>query len=360
MGSLETQRRNRRFERSMLRPVGSWAAGVALVFGPSYFIFDQVQIWVLDQSAPTSDAMAPIFPGVVSGLYVVSAALVVALLQLVRRERTEGQMVPAQPGLSDALVGHAAALAADRRYDALVDFRNSVSHILHTGGYNEARSEIGNLALAAAVNLGDYEAQVSVRLDDIGWASHLEGRDRDALVNIDRGIDLCGERIKAGRLLPFSLLLEKGLRHKALIKAAEDLDQSFDLLMQGQAALIAAEDQSELTMRDLRIERAQLEHAAALCIAISYRLHESGKIRRTDHEAQLKMETALEKVRIARKEFAEVGSRSRNVKAMYLESRILDALDREAEKAEVDAQVAGELIATSWETGRGTRHILGG
>jgi hypothetical protein len=246
-------------------------------------------------------------------------------------------------------------LVEKNRDDAQHELREAENNLNHTQSANSDRVELGELALEAALRQHNVEKQVSILIDDLGWANHMIGNTSVALQNIDRALEIVRDLDPDQLSREIRLLDAKALRHKALMVAGADLGKARRLIEDARCDIDAA----LLEGRRQDVETAQLLHAEALSTCISLELLDGKRIRPDSANEYAAAVEALAKAREARTLFFNHRSSTRYAKALYLEHCLLVGLGREVEAREVKTVLDDAVSKSSWEVEQVQLNIRG-
>jgi hypothetical protein len=271
------------------------------------------------------------------------------LVFLALHKPTTARVEPATPAdpsndFREAALRYATHLASTHRDSALLELQENLGWIFHSQSANHERIRLGEMALDAAVRERDRYRQISILVDDLGWANHMDGNDTEAISNLDRALELLDDVPASQRV---SLQRAKALRHRAIIRAARSTtDAKRDL---ERAEIEVATALPEGNERDIEID--QLRHAEALGICLQLGVLEGKLIRPGDTKGLRRAADALELARRAKAAFAAPGEwqLARYAKAVYLEHALLNALGRTAEAREAKTLLDDALTRSTWD-----------
>lgn len=234
-------------------------------------------------------------------------------------------------------------LHTQNRHKGVVDLRNKLSHTLHVLGLHNIRQMVGSLALESASILNDRQSLIEIYIDDLGWAVHMTGNDNLAKINIQHGISTSRKYRNTFSDLGMCILWEaKGLRHLAFLEAANNGEYE-KYLDEAEKTLDEHPDQkSNFLIRD----RMQLLHTKAEILCLEYGILKKGTLGKKDKIGITKMQKALSGVEQVAETFKTLGDLERYAKAQTLQVRMLSAIRRDNEAAEIKARL-NLLIASS-------------
>jgi len=241
----------------------------------------------------------------------------------------------------EALLDFARSLQKGGNTTTVLEIRDSMSHLLHLLGEHEARYQLGEIALAAAVQADDKVRHAEILIDDLGWAAFKAHQKQRAEGNINRGISLASA---IGQLTPrdygaAQLTAAKGYRHLAMMAAGSGsatkyLESSRRILEMLNANPTTAEMFRQSTDRDL----AQVDHAEATIILRDLGLENSGELAAANAQATKKIQDGLAIVSQSATAFERLGDYERLTKALITKERTLAALGDETAALEIRAQ----------------------
>lgn len=341
--------------RTAMGRVTITAIGSGLLFAPGAFIFQVVESWVSTYNSVPRELAIWLIPAFATLVYLLAVGLVYAFRT---REAAPPRLEPAVQ-FERAALTYAESLAEKKRDIALLDLRDAVGLTFHTLNANVNRVRLGTLALEAALRQHQTVRQVSILLDDLGWANHMIGDAEAGLKNIERAIEIVS-LLPPDELTPeLRLLRAKALRHKAIITATRrSIDEAQQLVATAEQDVLAA---CPAGSRSRDVELAQLRHAEALFIATSLDLLSGERrIGPDDVEGAKHTREALARVRLAREAFLTRGAFTRYAKALYLEQCLLAALGRELEAREIKTILDDALGKSSWEITVSSVNVRGG
>lgn len=323
---------------------------VGTVLAPGAFVFQILQAWVAASSQPSKETMLWVVPSLGATAASVSVAFVLSLTALLRQRRTlpseeSAALDPVQAFL-DTSLEYIRALAEKQQDQAILEAYENIRWILHAESANEERIELGHVALHAAIRENDIAAQVSVLIDELGWANHMIGQDDEAIRHLQRAIEVIDSLPKPVEQR-FAILRSKANRHLGLVVATRDPAASESYFKSASNDLTTA----ELAPAAADIELGQLLHAVALAayMQISPGLRD-GQISPTDQVARERAESALAWSRQASGIFEKPGNwqKARLTKAAFLEHQLLVALGRLEEAEEMQIRLDHLLKESAW------------
>ncbi|WP_127822677.1 hypothetical protein [Acidipropionibacterium jensenii] len=306
----------------------------------SAWIFQVVQSWVGAVGQVPREALIWILPALASGAYLLLVTLVAAIVRLTTVTHRKGAL-----GFQAATINYARQLSKEGADRALVELRRGVSMILHTQNANSARVQLGEIALDSAIRAGDRGEQLSILIDDLGWANHMAGHSPMALRNIQLAIDSLDEAKDSSQ--ERLLLRVKAMRHKGIIQSHSNLNAGLATLKEARSLLNQMNPG-----REKNIQMAQILHAEGLAVATNYGIM-NGAILENDVEPdQLRVvQGALESTREAITLFEDSKSSSRLAKARHLETELLHALRKDQAWRMSKVAEQKSLQEAAWQDG---------
>lgn len=321
----------------ILRRLTRWLfVGAIIATG---WIFQVLQSWVAAVTAPPKEVLIWAIPTIGAFGYLIFVLLLAAIVKLVTLAGGRGSAA-----FQASAIKYARQLDREGADRALLELRRGVSMLLHTQNANDTRVELGELALDAAVRLGDRGEQLRILIDDLGWASHMAGHSQVALRHINLALSMLA--VGEDSSLERSLLKIKALRHRGIIISHWDLVKGLAVLDES-----AAEVDRLAPGRVKSVQEAQIYHAKALAATEVLGLMDGAQIDYADDEAKLRAEEALVSVREAITRFGDAKSASRLAKARHLETQLLCALRRDTEVRMAKVLEQKSLDQSAWRDG---------
>lgn len=286
----------------------------------------------------------PLLTSLSANIFLVSEVL----LFPARKSPTPRTPTNKQTNFAKSLIEYVAFLQQQGKMNTILHIRESLSHLLHLLGENKTRYELGERALAAAIETESTLDRAQILIDDLGWAAHLLNQGRTAETNIKRGIDVANS-IQTNNVADFvssRLTAAKGYRHLAMM--AKDESAALTLLTKAEEVILSLNDKADLLdifHDDITRDRAQIEHARATLIARSLGISEAGTVAASDRQAIERASEALGVVNKASTAFESIGDYERLNKALFLVERLNSALDHET--AALETRAKREKIARS-------------
>jgi hypothetical protein len=260
------------------------------------------------------------------GYSVVLVTLTIEVILLQKRLQAEVPSSNRSPEevFADGILQYAGVLAGagTRRDAAVIELRGWSTRLLHLIGAKRQRTELGQLALTAAITAGDEVTQISILVDDLGWAMHELGDDKAAIENLDQALAIVGRLVANPGNATNETLLDlklKALRHKANIN-------SRSLAIDAGRALFVGPRAESLALPSplLELHRAQIDHSEAELILnhIDANVGENGQVDPTG-QLNVLLKDALELSEAAENAFAALTDHEREAKALALRVRLL-------------------------------------
>jgi hypothetical protein len=222
--------------------------------------------------------------------------------------------------LVGAILQYARILAEQQKDRALLALRASTSRTLHLLSAHGERAELGALSLPAAQRAEDLEAEASILLDDLGWANHECGHDREARQRIIEAIDLLEERLSnLGDQAPIWLrqLLIRGYRHLGGISAGDDLTAALMNIAKAEDHLTGLPDEARA------LEQAGLNAVYGYIVGVNYGLSHGEGAMFTDGTLEAKqVAAAMDRLQPAIALYEEVGDIERAAKTAAIYVRL--------------------------------------
>ena len=230
-----------------LGAIGTWASSVSKSARIARFVGTAGLLWTIVQFLDRFDKfkMPDGYIGIAlfAMIFLATYEFIELLFLEIKLKEFESADGPAtftpEEAFASGILRYAQKLNQDdaRRDTAVLDLRSWASRTLHLVGANEARYELGQIALSAAMNIDDRLAQVSILIDELGWTCHLLNNDDGALRNLTRATELL-EQIEAtvGPSTETRLLRVKAARHRANIAAlTHTLEESRRMLQEARS-----------------------------------------------------------------------------------------------------------------------------
>lgn len=326
---------------------------VAVILGLGVAAFDRSQAWFDDGRADeTVRWVLPITFGLL-----VSAVLTIISMTIAWLANRRVPNPP--PSFDDAVLAHAKFLSDRGRDQSLLGFREAISPLLHAWGYNEARLELGRVALRAAAGTRAVEDEIAIRVDDIGWSQYLLG-DRDgAIQTLDGVVSEIESLIKSEGHVENSLKYShyKALRHLAIIEASESVEK---LEARLDSARKVIGELVEPETKKGRLEDAQLRHARALGISSHYSISDGVVLSRTDSKGRKQVAKAIKHVTEAAQIFEDIEEVSRAVKAWDLLDRLAASVGDNDASLRARERTRRLMRSSLWSEDRESPSLKGG
>ena len=255
----------------------------------------------------------------------------------------------------DGVISYAKTLYNDKRDPALLRLRNNSSLTLHVLGFHPERIQLGIWALEAAQYVEDRIAIISILIDDLGWAKYLVN-DMACVENINKAIEFAATLPPDLNEPQKSLLVAKAHRHLGVINSTVNgafEEKHFNFAEQN------LQNIKNIAKNECDNDMAHIKYAKSLAIASSLGVNVEGKIRSNDSDAQDKIKTALNLLRIAKEEFKKLGDQGRYAKSMVLEIRLLEAIDNLNELNLIRPLCERAVAASVWSRPQGRTFITG-
>lgn len=327
---------------------------ITVMLSSAFFVFTVMQKWI-DNGIDTT-TVRWILPLTMS----MAVFGIIGMAFLIFNIGKRRERLPATEALSLAILEYAYQLHEEGRDQALVNLRNNFSITLHILGFHQTRKQLGELSLRSATIIRDNPSKSEVLIDDLGWANYLLNHKKIAVSNIERGIKLAhdSKTNDADNKIRLALCEAKGLRHLAVIlnkdeKTVEIADQHLEEALQ----ILNSLNKQNLTV--VKRDIAQIHHARSMMIAESLDIQKVGKLSKRDSTGFRMAENAIDEVRNASKIFKDISDLDRYAKALALEVRLLEALDKTTEAREVAALRDRTLAASEWVREEGTKTLTG-
>lgn len=227
--------------------------------------------------------------------------------------------------LAESILQYALSLETDGipKDRAILELRNWGSRILHLLGANGERSQLGQIALTSAIEVGDLMMQATILIDDLGWTIHELGDDESAVENIKEALTILDqvkqdpEEQESDAIKDLEL---KANRHiiniEAPGKTITDIQSEFELLRKGANTF----ESGKLST----LHKAQIDHSHAklLLDRIEDQVGKGGQVDSTGSTQQL-LAQGIELAANAELGFQSLGDKERQIKALSVKTELL-------------------------------------
>lgn len=343
----------------ILRHAQKHAASISTLAGVGIaaWIFQIYQSQIDQQETLNKELYRFIAPGLLALCIIV----VTALIATVATRPTLRHPIPDFP---TALLAYAERLRAEGRNRAVLRLRRDESLTLHILGRHKERIRLGQLALGAAAVLDRDIDRAAILVDDLGWANFLTNDHQTAIDNITRGVNVANAyreslEVNSDEIVGATIVQARGSRHLVLIEAAEgskDINQVLPRLTDADALL---QQLVPATAPEIRRERAQLDHAYALAIAMHLRINKDGYVSPTDATGRAFVAEALVRLQKAVLVFDQIDDEARLAKSLLLKVRLLTATGDTIAASEAQAKANAAVEHSAWIEEGGIQNILG-
>ncbi|GAA1843544.1 hypothetical protein GCM10009687_06370 [Asanoa iriomotensis] len=237
-----------------------------------------------------------------------------------------------------SLISYARSLSESEppKDQAILELRSWSSRLLHLMGATTERTELGQIALAAAAALQERDTQIDILIDDLGWSLFEHGDPDTAISNIGEALRMIENRLVSspGDVVALGAKV-KALRHLANIESRnKDLPSARADIGTARAAA------SNLSGAERDLHLAQLDHSEAEIIltAINKSVGPTGQVDPSGTQSAL-LNEASRLAECAETVFHGLSDHEREVKALKTKVDLLVHDTRKEKFREADARL---------------------
>ena len=240
-----------------------------------------------------------------------------------------------------SIISYLTYLRSINKNFSVIELRNNLTHFFHLQGLNHYREKMGKIAFKSAVHVNDDLSKSEILIDDLGWNAHLQNRTNDAIININKAINILDskEPVNPNEIVRCQTFLVKAHRHLALLSNSQEIQSEH---ISTCLTIISKLEQNETLFQAYKnkicCEVAQIYHTQSILIAKKYNIHKEGTLPNAK-TCRDEVDFALQQLKHAIKIFNEINDLEREVKCLVLLKRLYESINDNAEVFEIDAMI---------------------